>query len=201
MRLARLLVAGLALATTLVLASAGPAMACSCAGPLTDTEALASADAVFIGTVASIHAPREGMFVETHPAVVVLDVDAVYSGEIGEQVGVVTNESSAACGFDFELATEYLVFGRSETGFHTLEDGWYDVGLCSGTRELAAAEVDIDADPAPPLATGPVSDGAIQRHLGSVRPSLFPEAFIFVGVLAFVLGMIAWLNRKTRTVT
>lgn len=196
----RLLGAVVVLAATLVLSAVSPAAACTCAGPTTDDEALAVADAAFVGTVVAVYAPRAGAFIETHPEVVILDVSEVYSGEVGEQVGVLTNESGAACGFDFEVGAEYFVFGRSETSFHTLEDGWYDVDLCSGTRQLSAA-VTIEADPAAPLETGPVPDGAIQRHLGSVRPSLFPEAFIFVGVLAFVLGMIAWLNRKTRTVT
>ncbi|MDG2028945.1 MAG: hypothetical protein P8J50_17745 [Acidimicrobiales bacterium] len=197
---ARLLMLAAVIATTVVLGSASPALACSCAGPVSDSEALSTNDAAFEGTVVELHDARTGALSTDHPDVIVLDVTAVYAGEVGNQVGVVTSPSGASCGYDFAVGVEYLVFGRAESGFHTLEDGWYDVGLCSGTRRLSAEPVGIEGEPSPPLDTGDISDGAIQRHLGSVRPSLFPEAFIFIGVFAFVIGLVAWLNRKGRTV-
>lgn len=199
MRFLRLIIATAVATATLVLAGASPAMACTCAAPLTDGEALANSDATFVGVVSERYDARSGSSGDDHPAVFVLTVSDVYDGAVTSEVGVLTNRSGAACGFEFVIGREYVVFGEVSSSFHTHEDGWFAVGLCSGTRLLSDGPVEIDGSPATPI-EGEVSEGAIQRHLGSVRPSLFPEIFIFAGVIVFVLSLVAWLNRKGRTV-
>ncbi len=111
------------------------AFACSCLPPPPPLEALASAGAVFAGTVVSI-TPVAGQ-----PLVSVeFAVDNSWKGVSTAATHLVTYEDSAGCGYTFEVGTQYLVYA--------LVDGerapWW-THLCSRTRLMAFAWLDLAA--------------------------------------------------------
>ncbi len=113
------------------LPGARAAYACSCAMPPPPHEALEHTDAVFIGTVAEV-VEADGAFV------VRFRVDRRIKGPRGEEVTVRTASSSAACGYYFREAREYLVYAQKT-------DGHLHVSLCSRTARLPDAGEDLKA--------------------------------------------------------
>jgi len=185
------------IATANLLVAASPAGACSCSGEIDDAAAFDFADAVFIGQLDRIQPARVGEPVK----VAILDVSDVFKGDVDRLQGIVTPESSASCDFDFLADELYIVYGSSESNSTVwgVEDGFYAARSCTSTRAIeTVAELDFDASSAPPNDAGPPSAVDIRKQLGDPNSSLFPEAFIFVGVLGFVLGLAAWLSRKSR---
>lgn len=182
------------IASATVLVAASPAGACSCPGGIDDATAFERADAVFLARVDRFHDARAGA--SDSPAVVVLRVSDVFKGDVDQLQGVATAAAGASCGFTFAPGVSYVVFASGDGSFE-LEEGFYEVDLCSGTRPLG--------DDAPAFAAGPTAPNegeptiaAIQDQLGDTRTSLLPEAIILVAVLAFVLGLAAWFSRKNR---
>jgi hypothetical protein len=118
------------------LAFGSTALACKCA-PHSVAEGLNDAAAVFEGRVVSIEDVTEG----TDPAVakkrVTLSIVRVWKDlEDVETVTLTTNAESAACGFQFERDTSYLVYAnRSEQSL--------TVHSCTRTRLLADAGEDL----------------------------------------------------------
>lgn len=194
-RLARFVGALAVLAGSLVLTTAGSAAACSC-GEISDAEAFELADAVFIGSPVRIHEARDG---GNGFSVTVLRVSDVFKGEVVELQAVAANERST-CRFTFQGDEPHIVFARSDSDLGELEDGIYYAASCSGTRVIGDSGVDLSTSPSAPR-SGEIDTDTIANQLGDPRSSLFPEAFIFVGVLVFVISLVAWLNRTGRTVT
>lgn len=181
-----------------VLVTASPAGACSC-GVGTDATAFAQADAVFIAEVERIHDARTGD--SGGPLVAILRVSDVFKGTVDRLQGVATPADGASCGFSFEAGVPYVVFASRSGGLVDLEDEFYEVDLCGGTRELADAAPTFDAPATSPNDAGPPSAAAIQAQLGDPRSSILPEMVIMASVLAFVLGLAAWFSRKNRPAT
>ena len=197
--IAAVLAGAMTLTAALVL-SAAPAGACSCA-TLDDGDAYEMADAVFLGSVDAIYPARSGG--SANPEVAILRVSDVYKGEVDQLQGVATPAESASCGFDFVSDEVYVVFA-SKSGVLDLDEEFYEANLCSGTRLLSAGEFVIDAAARIPAPAGPPSFAAINDQLGTPRSSLFPEAFILVGVLSLVLGLagvFSWRDTRRRQAT
>lgn len=184
------LIAGLTLVFT-----ASPAGACSCATADNPT-AFADADAVFVGTPTEIFDARGGP--STNPEVVIIEVDEVYKGDVIEQQGVVTRALGASCGYEFEVGVPVVVFGSLDRPFDDMEDGFYGVELCDGTRPLAEATLDFGTPAQLPNLGEPPDTATIQAQLGNPRPSLLPEALIFVGVLVGILGLASAFTLRDR---
>ncbi|MFT3924723.1 MAG: hypothetical protein QM778_19465 [Myxococcales bacterium] len=115
---------------------ASPAKACKCA-PLSVTEGLSQADAVFEGRVVSIEDQAD----PNQPGItrkrVTLSIVRVWKDlEDVETVSVITNAESAACGFHFEPKQSYLVYA-------TRNEQDLSVHSCSRTRPMADAAEDL----------------------------------------------------------
>lgn len=86
-------------ASLMVLASAGTAIACSCMPDYGRSEAIADADVVFRGKVTKVE--EAGFWKQA-----TMQVEAVEKGEAGREVLVTTAKDSAACGIDFTVGKE-----------------------------------------------------------------------------------------------
>ena len=151
----------------LVVVTAGPAVACSCAMVRSEAERVARSDAVFVGTMVSqverIDQKARELMRSSDPAVRLrvyssdssrvvwtFQVSRVYKGVVGERQEIVTSmEPPAWAGiFDscralkFQAPGPFLVFAyKPSPGLssrYPLDRGQYMSGSCSGSRPLAA---------------------------------------------------------------
>jgi hypothetical protein len=126
----------IALLTTLCALSWSPVVfACKCAEPEPPKAALAKAQAVFQGEVASIDDSGDAL-------VVTLRVPRAWKGiDSAEVAKVRTRKESAACGYPFALGENYLVYAAA---LEPAESGVsLQVAHCSRTRLFAEAEEDV----------------------------------------------------------
>ena len=155
------------------LLAAGPVAACSC-GPLTDDEALAQADVVFVGTLQEIRVPDNVItWSSDDPVRFVFAVTAAYKGEPFEQQSVVTARDGGSCGLEISVGQTAVVFALS--GGPGLQDGEVSSNLCSGTRSLDGAPIPDsfgDPDAPAPGASAIGSDGrwwlSVDAWIGAV---------------------------------
>jgi len=122
-----------------ILGSAVPAAACRCIIPPPPREEAARRDVVFSGRVVAVE-------VIDWRRVAKIQVLTCWKGGVGGTITVTTPEQSAGCGVDFQVDTEYLVYGNVTSGI--------GVHSCSRTRLLANAAVDIDELGRPACTTG-----------------------------------------------
>ena len=142
----------------LLLVTAGPAAACSCAIG-SEAEGAARADAVFVGTLISQatqidprveRAQREftrtsdqrvlvrALRNNTSRTVWTFKVSRVYKGAVGKRQEIVTAVGGSSCGLELRGPGPFLVFAYKPAGDRSrLEPGQYGSGLCSGSRPLA----------------------------------------------------------------
>ena len=120
--------------------------ACSCAASPAPKEALQKADAVFLGVVernevrgnpskADIH-DRWRLDYETKVAT--FRVITVWKGETQPLSKILTDFHGTACGYDFSVGGEYLVYAYRSGGV-------LNTGICSRTRPRYEAQPDLDA--------------------------------------------------------
>jgi hypothetical protein len=110
--------------------------ACSCAPPPSVEEALQRQTAVFSGKVISISESNKFWGSSADPVSVVFEVMGAWKGVTKSEVTVNTAMSSASCGYEFKMNTEYLVYAYGE------EDG-LETGLCERTKPISAAADDL----------------------------------------------------------
>jgi hypothetical protein len=138
----RFAAAAVLLSLAALAATAGPARACSCAGPIDPRGVLASADAAFVGTLVERRDPGDPD--SFHPVTLVFRVDEALKGPLGPTVEVTTAASSASCGIGGEVGSQAGVVLRRQRGMWT-------AGLCD---QLSPAALRAAARPLP------VPDGA-----------------------------------------
>jgi len=160
--------------------TASPVYACSCIPPSSPQESLASARAVFMGTVTSIEHNSNGYEVS-------FNVEKTWKGISGSTVTITTPRDSAACGFAFTAGEKYIVYADGEENLST--------SICSRTHLLAENDPDL-------LALG---DGIVLPPQGSDVPTGTPNVsaetphgtstplYIFLALL--VLGIIYRITR------
>lgn len=112
-----------------LLALPQPCAACSCVEP-TPAGSIANATTVFRGRVTAI-TPRPGSRFQ----IVSLLADTGWKGAVTRDMTLVTDKTSASCGFPFQVGMEYLVFARQEPS------GSLTTGLCSGTQPLTGPHI------------------------------------------------------------
>ncbi|MFG1920511.1 hypothetical protein [Cryptosporangium sp. NPDC048952] len=115
-------------AAIVVAATATPAQACDCA-PLTPSEAVAGADFVFVGTASRQLGPKpdEG---SPDPVSYAFRVERVVKGDVKASISVQTNNSSDACGVDFQIGDRYEVYALDA-------DGTPFATQCGGTHRIS----------------------------------------------------------------
>jgi hypothetical protein len=147
----RLALAGLALAGAALWAS--PAAACKCKFPTVE-EGKEGAVAVFEGRVTKV---EDAAKVEGGPPpgkrITFALVRTWKALEDQEVISAHTSESSASCGYAFELDSSYLVYAGGEPGALT-------VSACSRTRKMSEATEDLAGLGAgiTPIKVEPVAD-------------------------------------------
>ena len=182
----------------LLLVTARPAVACTCAGVRSEAARAAGADAVFVGTLVSRvdridWAARDKLVREvtlpsgervvvrkpgndTSRAVLTFQVSRVYKGAVGKRQEIVVPLGWSTCdglGVDPRLGPVVVFASKPAGDRFRLEPGQYGAGLCSGSRLLA--------DGGAPALGGP-----------RAGESGWPDSLVGVGVL--VAGVVAGLG-------
>lgn len=133
--------------------------ACSCLPPPAPAKAFAEADAVFIGKVVSFQLTGEAF----SPRLAKFSVAKIWKGERMAVSEILTPNNSAACGYEFIVGEEYVVYAYEY-------DGKLHTNLCTRTRATRFAMDDLKylATAASfPLAVG--NTWTLQRKLTSIR--------------------------------
>src|SRR5262245_17418033 len=136
------------------------ATACDCVGEPAPKVLFASADVVFVGRVTNVELPGrwltttstppsgcgftakwEGLdifYCESENAIVTLEVERSWKGDVKEQLKVFTPPQVAACGVRFLVGSEYIVYANLRAS-----DGVLTTESCDGTRHVSEARADI----------------------------------------------------------
>jgi len=110
----------------------GFAYPCSCLEPPPPEEAYEDADVVFSGQVTNIVVDGSGYYYE-----VTFQTIDVWKGEIFDEIIILTETSSDACGYNFQINNEYLIYAYSyNSGIYT--------NICTRTNLLEYADEDLD---------------------------------------------------------
>jgi hypothetical protein len=115
---------------------------CSCVGPRDVPSAVASAEAVFTGTVVAVRDTMIGTRAEYGPfsrRKVTLRVDRAWKGVASQTVVVLTGQGGGDCGFPFERGESYLVYADGGSGEPLA------TGICGRTAALSHAAADVRA--------------------------------------------------------
>jgi hypothetical protein len=128
----------LLIATSLFVLGANSASACSCL-PATPQEYFKRSSAVFSGKVIDVVEQSSGRagpsrFLEGRK--VIFQVSRVWKGKNERQLVVMTSDSSASCGYEFQEGQEYLVYASNE-------EARLQTGLCNGTKLFSDARADL----------------------------------------------------------
>lgn len=153
------------------------AYACSCIMPGLPLEEMERSEAVFSAEVVDIRGsePFSGNSSGIEPKLVAMEVSEVWKGSVEAEVVVQTAADSAACGYDFQVGGEYLVYASTT-------DGALSVSLCSRTMPLSNAGEDLAA-----LGEG-VAPAPVEAA-EETSPILAYGPYILVGVVG--IGLIA----------
>ena len=119
-------------------------LACSCI-QLAEGQALANADAAWVGVVTAVDNPNTAQPDQgPDPVRYTFAVEEMLKGELAISIDVRSQVSSASCGQEFALAQRWRVFAFAD------EKGQLQTGLCSGDELLG------EGVPAPtPTPAGP----------------------------------------------
>ena len=130
----------------LMLVTARPAAACSCA-VMSEARKAAYADAIFVGTLIDrrIGEPTGAVTSSTHMAVWTFEVSRAYKGTVSKRQEIATAMSGASCGLELSGPGPFLVFARrpndavakSWWGDRQLDPGQYVSHLCLGSRAMS----------------------------------------------------------------
>ncbi len=172
----------LLLLVVVVAVEASPAGACSCAR-LSDEEAFARADAVFVGSLADRKVQDGSIFTSDASAVHRFDVSAVYKGEVRRDQEIVSHASGSTCGFASPPSGDVLVFANEEAWAEPQPGpGQFAGDLCNGTRPLGQGGIPpAFGRPIEPVAVSSQAPGGLVRDGADDRRRLF---IVSVGVLA-----------------
>lgn len=162
-----------------------PAFACSCIAS-TIAEHVANADIVFHGTATAFSASTDSELVgagmrEAEFTVIewIKGVPAV------ESFALSTSDSSASCGNDFVVGSEYLVFAFED-------DNGYQSNLCGGTALVDANTQTLVDDARTAVAGGEVRNGSNSSTTATLISAPAEEAVSGVSVLQpWLVGLFA----------
>lgn len=145
-KIVTLLVSGFFVLTVL-LGATSTAYACSCVAVIPQEESFEKSKAVFSGTVLGVtleENPVQELIGSGHSyKKVKIDVGKAWKGISTKTVTVGTAQHGAACGYDFEVGTKYLVYAR---GGGQRFDTDLSAGLCGRTMVLATDKAQSDLE-------------------------------------------------------
>ena len=104
---------------------------CSCAEPPPPEEAYEEADVVLSGKVLNMDLDESGYYFE----VSIQTID-VWKGDVLDEIIILTETSSDACGYEFQINNEYLIYAYNYNG------GVY-TNICTRTNLLEYADEDL----------------------------------------------------------
>lgn len=121
-------------------------LACSCIH-FTPGQALATADAAFVGVLTGIDNPQDPQAEPGNdPIRYTFAVETVLKGQLGATIDVRSSPSSASCGQEFGLAQRWRVFAFADENLRL------QTGLCSGDELLAEGVAPTPKPNGPPPA-------------------------------------------------
>lgn len=169
---------------------AGPAWACTCAPALPPLKALAKADAVFSGEVASI-AKRDLEIGDVRKIVVSQVADIAvrqsWKGKISGTVKIHTGGGGGDCGFPFEKGESYLIYAmRDDEGNLTTNicmRTWFLEDAATEVLELEGRLPEPTDPPAPPTfrLIGKIDDAGYEGLIFTLHNRLHERIFLFQG--------------------
>ncbi len=121
------------------LCSPRASLGCSCEMSGSALEELERRGAVFSGSVIEIIIEEDEIWGTVH--LVKFDVIEAWKGVEGQEITVYTASNEAACGYNFQMNKDYLVYANYNNKDTRL--GIIGVGLCSRTKLLTDAARDL----------------------------------------------------------
>jgi hypothetical protein len=181
-----------ALVASLVVGSASPAGACSCA-TAGDRAALESADVVFTGELIEIRTPPGDSYSSADPERFIFEVDRVYKGDARSAQSVVTPREGGSCGLELVPPGPFLVYATTGPVLDLEGDrGELYSHLCTGSRSLAEAGVPTAFGVGSPPTAGASAIGSLDDGSRPVVPIAIGTAL----VLALVAGVVLVRRRR-----
>ena len=166
------------------------ALACSCAPPGPDAQAVGVFDAVFSGTVVGKEDPEgDGPGVSSgRPIIYSFEVDAIVKGDVAADQEVTSAADGASCGYSFRNGRRYVLFADED------KKGDLNVSLCSNTHELKEGEnIEFAATHAP----AGTSDEGDEGDEGEPDEGIPMVAWMGAGMIV-VLGATALVLSRRR---
>jgi len=149
------------------------AYACSCIA-LTEQEALEKSFASFVGVPIKIESPSGFNNIVTFQ----IERPIKNIGENITEITIITSSSSAACGYNFENNTRYLVHTFGEEGQRTIESG-----LCSGNKNLGFSSIPLLLD-----------ESAVKSYPESI---VWYQFILYLVIMGIIIGVaVVWRKRK-----
>lgn len=169
------------------------ASACSCAQQLPE-EAFSRSEAVFAGEVVDVgepHRQQPGLKSSADPVPVTFRVSEVWKEPEEETIEVTTASDDASCGYSFREGESYLVYASEGM----------QVDLCSGTKQLSAAEAELETlgpgdAPSEEQEGGTTGDSSLPESGGVFASLTDPARTVLAGVVAVALVSVAALAKK-----
>lgn len=184
------MLAALVGALWLVVVTAAPSSACSCAGA--DTAGYVDrADVVLVGVVTDRQGPPlRPVMSSGDPATYTVEVDRVFKGEARPTTYVLSADSGASCGLEgIEEGGRYVVFA-DRSG----DELW--ASLCGGTAAADPALVaEVEAVTGPALDPDPDAEPTVRPTVGA---GLAVPVAAASGLALLLLGGVLWLRLLLR---
>lgn len=107
--------------------------ACTCLPPPPPAQAFAEADAVFMGKVIAFELTGDA----SSPRLAKFAVTKIWKGERGAVNEILTPNNSAACGYDFLVGENYVIYADQD------DNGKLHTNLCTRTKPVRFADDDL----------------------------------------------------------
>lgn len=149
------------------------AYACSCA-LMTEQQSLEKSFSSFIGVPIKIESSTGYQNIVTFQ----IERPIKNIAENITEITIITSSSSAACGYNFENNTRYLVHTFGEEGQRTIESG-----LCSGNKNLGFSSIPLLID-----------ESAVTNYPESI---VWYQFILYLVIIGIIIGVVVvWRKRK-----
>ena len=122
----------------LELGASDAARSCTCIPPQPPPQAFAEVDAVFTGKVTAFEELESSQFPDFRLRLAHVEVIKIWKGNHSSADSVFTALHSAACGYDFLVGEEYLIYAYED------QDGTLHTTICTRTAPVREAGEDLE---------------------------------------------------------